>query len=46
MNRESGSERLRHALDQGEGQTVEFIEDLPEKAKELGKELAAFSTSS
>jgi ATP-dependent DNA helicase RecG len=36
---------LEEALQNHEGQTVEFMEAFPKNARELGKEIAAFSTS-
>ena len=33
------------ALIEGEGQTIEFMEGMPANARELAKEIAAFSTS-
>lgn len=38
-------ERLKRALAEGESQRIEFIDDLPEDPKELGKEIAALATS-
>src|SRR5439155_8681479 len=38
-------ERLKRAMAEGESQRIEFIDDLPEDPKELGKEIAALATS-
>ncbi len=38
-------ERLKRALETGEGQTIEFKEGFPDQARDLAKEGAAFATS-
>lgn len=38
-------QRLSQDIQQGEGQYIEFMEDFPDQAHDLAKELAAFATS-
>lgn len=45
QNTEDLAARLHEDIEQGEGQEVEFMEDFPEQARDLAKEIAAFATS-